>query len=246
MPPVTQVFGIRMMIILDIDDTVLDHSGAEEDAATRFGREFADRITGYEEASFASMWRAASERHIVAFLAREISFQEQRRRRMREISGNKSMSAEEADFLFDAYLRHYEDSWRAFPDVVPFLEKFGSQSIGIVSDGAQAQQEAKLKAIGIWPHVAFMVTAESSGMSKPDPRMFHQACALARVSPCDACYIGDNLEKDAIGASSAGLRGIWLNRKGRSVPRGIEAIDSLSDFRLNQTLHWNCADSGVA
>ena len=45
---VSSSLGIRMMIILDIDDTVLDHSGAEEDAATRFGREFADRITGYE------------------------------------------------------------------------------------------------------------------------------------------------------------------------------------------------------
>jgi putative hydrolase of the HAD superfamily len=232
-----------MMIILDIDDTVLDHSGAEEDAATLFGREFADRIPGYAEASFTTMWRAASERHIVSFLSGEISFQEQRRRRIREVFGSESMSAQEADILFDEYLRHYENSWRAFPDVVPFLEKFGGQGIGIVSDGAQAQQEAKLKAIGIWPNVAFVVTAESSGMSKPDPRMFHQACALAKAAPCDACYIGDNLEKDAIGASSAGLRGIWLNRKRRSVPMGIEAIDSLSDFRPDHTLQGN-VDSG--
>ena len=232
------IVGIKMMIILDIDDTVLDHSGAEIAAANLFGQEFADRIPDYEEGTFVSKWRTASEKHIATFLEGKIDFQEQRRRRIREVFHNDSMSADQVDTLFSVYLRHYENSWRAFPDVLPFLERHGDRGIGILSDGAQAQQEAKLKAIGVYPYVTFVVTAESTGMSKPDVRMFHQACALAKVSPSDACYIGDNLKKDAIGAISAGLRGVWLNREEKVVPEGIEAINSLLDYMPNKALHW--------
>jgi len=41
-----------------------------------------------------------------------------------------------------------------------------------------------------------------------------------------AVYVGDQLEVDALAATAAGLRGIWLNRNGGAVPSGVEAIDS--------------------
>jgi putative hydrolase of the HAD superfamily len=34
------------------------------------------------------------------------------------------------------------------------------------------------------------------------------------VSPGDAAYVGDRLHTDAIGATAAGLRGIWIDRLG--------------------------------
>lgn len=145
------------------------------------------------------------------------------------------MSEDEADILFSVYLRHYETSWRAFPDVMPFLMRHGSSGIGVLSDGAQVQQEAKLQAVGIDPYVMFLVTSESTGLSKPDPRMFQKACDLAGVPLSEACYIGDNLEKDARGATFAGMRGIWLNRRRDSVPKGVEAISSLNDDMPNKT-----------
>jgi hypothetical protein len=40
----------------------------------------------------------------------------------------------------------------------------------------------------------------------------------------------DQLEVDARAASAAGLRGIWLNRAGDTVPPGVEAIDPLADL----------------
>lgn len=222
------------MIILDIDDTLLDHSGAEEEAAVRYGLECAGQIPNYDEDTFTSTWRAASERHIAAFLQGDITFQEQRRRRIREIFYNDSMSPDRADRLFSSYLRLYQKSWTAFPDVLPFFERHRSKDIAILSDGAQDQQEDKLRAIGVYSYVSFVVTAESTGMSKPNPSMFRHACALAKVSPCDACYIGDNLKKDAVGAVSAGLRGIWLNRKGLDVPDGVESIENLMEYMSNR------------
>jgi putative hydrolase of the HAD superfamily len=222
------------VIILDIDDTLVDHSGAELRAASRFGRVHADRIPAFSESSFPAVWRRASERHIESFLAREISFQEQRRRRLRDIFGIPEMPAAEADTLFDEYLTMYENEWRLFPDVEEFLSIHASVRLGALSDGSQEQQEEKLSRLNIRRRFEFILTAESAGFSKPDPRLYAQACLAAGVDPGRACYIGDHLEKDARGAMAAGLRGVWLNRSGAPSEAGVEEVRLLTDFRLDR------------
>jgi len=218
------------VILLDIDDTLVDHSGAELRAAARFGRIHAEAIPAYSEASFPAAWKRASARHIESFLAREISFQEQRRRRVREIFGEPGLPAAEADALFDEYLTMYENEWRLFPDVEEFLSTHANTRLGAVSDGSQAQQEEKLSRLDIRRRFEFVLTAEAAGVRKPDPRLYAQACRAARVDPGRACYIGDHLEKDARGAMAAGLRGVWINRRGAPSVAGVEEIRLLTDF----------------
>jgi putative hydrolase of the HAD superfamily len=50
------------------------------------------------------------------------------------------------------------------------------------------------------------------------------------VPPHAAAYIGDQLEVDALAATAAGLRGIWLNRTGDPCPRGVETVNNLTDL----------------
>lgn len=171
---------------------------------------------------------------MASFLQGEIDFREQRRRRIRAVFGRQEMFDDEADGLFGRYLLHYQASWKTFPDVVAFLEKHCSEGLAVLSDGSQEQQEAKLASAGISHFFQFVVTAESTGLSKPDPRMFHYLCDLVGIAASEACYIGDNLEKDAIGASRAGLRGVWLNRKGRAVPDGVESISTLGEYQSSK------------
>lgn len=222
------------VILLDIDDTLVDHSGAELRAASRFGRIHADRIPAFSEASFPAAWRRASQRHIESFLAREISFQEQRRRRLREIFDAPEMPAAEVDALFEEYLKMYESEWRLFPDVEEFLSTHADVRMGALSDGSQQQQEEKLSRLNIRRRFEFVLTAESAGFSKPDPRLYAQACLTASVDPGRACYIGDHMEKDARGAMAAGLRGVWINRGGAPSVAGVEEIRLLTDFRLER------------
>lgn len=218
------------MILLDLDDTLIDHTSAERNAAALFGRQYANLIPGYDPHNFVQRWHEASMLHIEAFLQGEIDFQEQRRRRLRTIFKQDNMTASHADVLFSDYLEHYETSWQLFPDVIAFLNSHTGEYLAVLSDGAQEQQEAKLKKTEIRRYFWFVATAESIGFSKPDPRMFLHACDLGEAEPHEVTYIGDNLQKDAIGASQAGLRGVWLNRSGALVPAGVETISSLSEF----------------
>lgn len=228
--------GCSGMLFLDIDDTLIDHSGAQRDGARIFGAHCCDAIPDYDYLDFPSRWHDVAERYMADFLSGKISFQEQRRRRLKEIFKDAAMSDTRADELFRVYLRCYEKSWKLFPDVIPFLEANAGSGVGIISDGSHEQQTRKLRQLGIHEYFLFIISAESTGFCKPDPRIFHRACEVAGVTPDSACYIGDNLNKDAIGASEAGLRGIWINRSGAAVPDGVESIESLLEYMPDTVL----------
>ena len=218
------------MIIFDIDDTLVNHSGAEKEASIRFGTEFQNKIPEYSDQTFAQTWHDTAEKHIRSFLSGEINFQEQRRRRIKSIFRNSKMRNEEADEIFKAYLTIYEDSWHLFDDVLEFFNKRNDVEFGVLSDGSQEQQELKLKRTKIHHHFKFIITAESEGLSKPNPEFFLRACEFAGRQPSDIFYVGDNLQKDAIGASKAGLRGIWLNRNENGNAEDVDMIKCLSEL----------------
>jgi putative hydrolase of the HAD superfamily len=51
-------------------------------------------------------------------------------------------------------------------------------------------------------------------VAKPDARIFELAARHLGVEPSQACYVGDRLHTDAIGAARAGLLGVWIDRPG--------------------------------
>jgi putative hydrolase of the HAD superfamily len=200
------------MVFFDIDDTLLDHAHAERTAAIGFGERHRAILVNHT-GPFEALWRTASERHMTRFLAGELSFQEQRRHRLRDVL-RPPLSDADADSYFGAYLALYEASWRLHDDVLPCLERLASCGLGVISDGSGEQQRQKLARTGILNKFSVIVTAEEAGRSKPDPELFRQACALAGKPPEHCWYVGDNRAKDALGAYRAGMKAVWLNRNG--------------------------------
>ena len=45
----------------------------------------------------------------------------------------------------------------------------------------------------------------------------------------EVIHIGDSVSSDVQGASKVGIRALWLNRFGKSVPEGVENISGLSE-----------------
>ena len=62
------------------------------------------------------------------------------------------------------------------------------------------------------------VSAETAGMAKPHPAIFHLTCEALGVAPEETLHIGDDPECDVSGARGAGLRTIWFNRPGHRWP----------------------------
>lgn len=203
------------------------HSQAQSQAARLFWGAFADRLL-YSQQAFPAVWDAVMQKHFAAFAAGQISFAEHRRRRMREIFAD-ALSEGEADALFQAYLRHYEDCWDLFDDVLPCLDALRYFPLGIVSNGNGEQQRRKLHRLGISEKFQVVVISEEVGIWKPKTEIFWEACRQAGEAPGDCVHIGDSLTTDALASQAAGLRGIWLNR--HSLPGAdVFTIGSLNDL----------------
>jgi putative hydrolase of the HAD superfamily len=216
-----------MLILFDIDDTLLDHDAASRSAATFLHADIGSSVAIEE---FLTRWADALERHFARYLAGEISHAEQRRERLRELV-DPTLTAEAADRIFAGYLARYEAGWMLFPDVLPCLNGLAEYRLGVISNGEGLQQRRKLVATGIADRFACIAIADECGCAKPDPAIFRRACAMLGESPSTSVYIGDRYDVDAQAARAAGLQGIWLDRRGKAtqehLPTIIESLDRL-------------------
>jgi putative hydrolase of the HAD superfamily len=104
-----------------------------------------------------------------------------------------------------------------YDDVVPGLTQLAQRfALGTISNGF-----ADLEPIGLAGHFRISIAAHKTGFAKPDARIFRQACEALQVLPHEAIYVGDDPHLDVVGAQKAGLRAVWMNRFGRTLPEDI-------------------------
>jgi putative hydrolase of the HAD superfamily len=206
------VRSLGMVILFDIDGTLIDHDGAEviAVAALRGRTEHTEDAAG-----FLRRWRSAFERHYNRYLAGEISIQQQRRERLREVF-DPNLPDAVADQLSALYIDEYLAACELYSDVKPALAQLTDYPMGIVSNGELSQQQHKLVSTGIAHYFDSLVLSGECGVAKPAPDIFELACDQMGVSPSQAVYVGDRRDVDAEAARGVGMHGVWLDRFGAS------------------------------
>jgi len=103
---------------------------------------------------------------------------------------------------------------RAFLDAVDL-------PICVLSNIDRADLEAALSYHGL--SFAAVVTSEDVRAYKPAPQMFRRGLELLGLRADEVVHVGDSLTADIAGARAAGIAAIWVNRRGRPAPDGIDA-----------------------
>jgi putative hydrolase of the HAD superfamily len=222
-----------VVVVFDLDGTLVDHEGSVRTALARWLPTLGLTLTE----DLVAEWFAAERRHFPSWRSGLISFQEQRRRRMRDFLlhiGRESEQPDDRDALFAAYLQQYEAAWSAFDDVEPALSWLSSTPYGcaVLSNGTQAQQEAKIASVGLTDRLGPVFTAEMLGAAKPAPEAFLRTCDALGVQPAQAAYVGDDFDVDIVAARDAGLMSVYLDRNGRGPtghPYRITSLRRLGD-----------------
>jgi len=214
--------GIRVALF-DLDDTLFAHREAVERGITAYRGALGGAVAAADDAAESVRWHELEEEHYHRYLAGELSFLGQRRARARSFLAPYGIVFEtddEADAWWDGYIVHYEDAWTLHDDTLPCLDALTAGPdpvrIGLVTNGDLNAQTAKLRATGLLPRIEHVVASGDVGVAKPDAAIFERACEVFGVEPGSAAYIGDRLATDALGASAAGLLGVWLDRAGRA------------------------------
>lgn len=206
------------LVLFDLDDTVLAHREAVDHGITVHRASL--KGTGFEadDASEIGRWQALEEQHYHRYLSGELDFRGQRVARVQDFVAAYGIDLDEtqAERWYDDYYLEYEKAWELHEDTLPCLDELSRTipgvQFGLITNGELAYQSLKVTATGLDQHTGHVIASGELGIAKPDARIFQHACALFDVPPAAAVYVGDRLQTDAIGASRAGLTGVWLDR----------------------------------
>ena len=204
------------VVLFDLDDTLFDHRRSVELGITAHRSSIGGELAEADPALEFARWNALEEHHYHRYLSGELDFLAQRRERARGFVApyGLELDDDEADTWFATYLLEYERTWQLHDDVLPCLESLAPARFGVVTNGDLEFQQSKMRATGLLDRVEYVIASGSVGVAKPDPAIFRHACEVFGVATSDACYVGDRLRTDAVGAAEAGLLGVWLDRPG--------------------------------
>lgn len=102
------------------------------------------------------------------------------------------------------------------PHVLPYTKEILAflrprYGLHIISNGFNESQFKKMEASGLTPFFDLVVTSETTGHKKPDPRIFQYAMEQLRTVHTDCIMIGDNPNSDILGAIRAQIDNVYFD-----------------------------------
>ena len=90
---------------------------------------------------------------------------------------------------------------RLFPDVPDLLAAAEGEGlpVALLTNSAHAPTRVKLEALDLVERFDVVVTTDTLGFGKPDPRVYLEACRLLAAEPGRVVCIGDSVEWDVLG-----------------------------------------------
>jgi putative hydrolase of the HAD superfamily len=104
-------------------------------------------------------------------------------------------------------------------------------AVGILTNGPERRQRAKIEALGLEDAVDAIVYAGDLSRRKPHIEPFVAILEDLGVGADRTLYVGDSLAYDVAGAHNAGLRSAWLRGEGDAGDYDPDyVLDSLTDL----------------
>ncbi len=211
-------------ILLDLDDTIIDDSGpiaacwkdACAGVCSTSGGVDADAVYHAIETTRAWFW-ADPERHRRGRLDLHAASDEVAARSLEAMGSADPVLAGK---IAARYRERREAAWQPLPaalDTVRWLRESGCR-LALVTNGGAATQRRKIARFGLAGLFDAILIEGELGYGKPDPRVYTDALEALAVDAAGAWMIGDHLEWDVAQPQKMGLRGIWIDVRGRGLP----------------------------
>jgi len=109
----------------------------------------------------------------------------------------------------------YAGRWSPYEDVLPLLKRLHDNGLRLaVISNWDSRLTSLLDDLGLAHYFELVISSADVGLHKPDPRIFKLACDRLGVAPSEVVHVGDHYYADMLGASSAGIRPVLIDRGG--------------------------------
>jgi putative hydrolase of the HAD superfamily len=204
-------------VLIDLDDTLFDHTASSR-LALRTLCQADPALAARPFAGLMADHAAILEEVHLEVLRGALGLEAARIERFRRLFARHACPTDPAAAAA-GYRAAYQQARQAVPGAMALLEQLRDRAaIAIVSNNLQAEQEEKLRHLGMAHLIDALVVSETAGVAKPDPAIFATALRQLGCAADDAVMLGDSWAADVLGARAAGLRAVWLNRHGHLSP----------------------------
>lgn len=137
--------------------------------------------------------------------------------------------------LYDRFGR--PETWKLYADAEPAIRELRARGLklGVISNW-DTRLRRIARELGLEASMDFVVISAEVGWRKPHGAIFEEALTRVGVAPGEALHVGDLYDEDIVGAHAAGLRAVYLDRRGTAPPADgvpharIEGLNELVEF----------------
>jgi len=227
-------------VLMDIDNTIYEYSPCHK-AGISEAKNYANSALNISMTDFDQCFMQARTQiknrlgEQAASHSRLLYFQ-----RLLEIA-NLGSQPKHALILEQIYWQSFMSEAKLFSEVEDFMDDLRIEGIPLVliTDLTAAIQMRKFLHWGLGRYTDWLVTSEENGIDKPSPDIFELALAKIGGVEGEIWMIGDNYEKDIVGAKNALNCTTFLRKTGKVKNNKSAADFEFKEFQELRTLLRN-------
>jgi putative hydrolase of the HAD superfamily len=215
-------------VLFDLDETLILRSGAIRAFIADQYRRFAADLGALDGGTYTDR-----------FLTMEDNGRIPKDKLYPEFVAALGITGVDAETLLEDYRSRYPGFASPAPGACETVRAIHAEGIrtGILTNGNERVQQAKIDAIGLRDVLDIIVISEAVGLKKPDKAIFRLTTDRLGIAPAATLFVGDNPETDIIGAAQAGLQTAWF-RNGTEWPADLLPRADADIDRLDEVLSF--------
>jgi putative hydrolase of the HAD superfamily len=219
-------------VFFDLDHTLWDF---EKNSDLTFKKIFLKHDIKTDLIGFLKIYKPLNIEYWKLYREEKINKEELRYQRLKTAFDaiNYEISDDLIDILAIDYIECLPDYNHLFEGTFEILEYLkGKYELHIITNGFEEIQTKKMESSRILDYFNTLVTSESVGVKKPNPKVFNYALEKANAQSNNSIMIGDSIEADIEGALSVGMKAIHVNFEKEKVNNvNFNTITSLLDLK---------------
>ena len=198
-------------VFFDLDHTLWDF---EKNSDLTFEKLFSKHKVETDLTDFLKIYKPLNIEYWRLYREEKISKENLRYERLKKAFDTVNYPA--SDDLINTMATEYINSLPEFNhlfdgafEILEYLK--GKYQLHIITNGFEEIQSKKMDSSNLSKYFDVIVTSESVGVKKPNPRVFQHALEVAKATKENSIMIGDSLEADIYGAINIGMQAIYCD-----------------------------------
>lgn len=216
-------------VIFDIDGTLYNYGSAHKDGLAAVS-EYLRKKEGWSNEQFSQAYQTAFD--ALNRQAKGTAASHNRLIRFSMLASENGLRESDALAMDELYWEEFMRNISPFPFLREAMDdlKEAGLKIGAGTNMTAYVQYLKLRKLGLLDYFDFVLTSEEALEEKPREGFFRRCCERAECLPHECLFIGDEMEKDVIGALRSGMHALLYSPDGTGTGDSSLLLRSYGDL----------------